>query len=161
MPRFLLLLHGDKDSEDGNMPAKEILEQMHAYNAEIMAAGALLGGEGLHATSKGARVFFPPSDPQNPTKPGLKSDITVATGPFTYPMTDPSGQSGESTRPVCGFWIIKTEGLEEAIAWVKKGPLAGTYVEVRQIHESSDLPEMTKEMREDEAGWRREIEGNK
>ncbi|KAL9633379.1 MAG: hypothetical protein Q9164_004735, partial [Protoblastenia rupestris] len=161
MPRYLLLLHGDQDSEDGKMPSKEILEQMHAFNAEIMSAGALLGGEGLHATSKGARVSFSPPDPANPNKPGRKSDIAVTNGPFGYTMKNPDGQCGESKRPVCGFWILKAKDLEEAVAWVKKGPLAGTYVEVREIFESCDIPDMTKEMREEEEGWRKELEGKK
>lgn len=161
MPRYLLLLHGDQDSEDGKMPSKEILKQMHAYNAEIMSAGALLGGEGLHATSKGARVSFPAPDPANPNKQGTKSDITVTNGPFEYAMENPDGQSGESKRPVCGFWIIKAKDLEEAVGWVKKGPLAGTYVEVREIFESGDIPEMTKEMKEEEDGWKKELEGKK
>ena len=161
MPRYLLLLHGDQDSEDGKIPSKEVLEQMHAYNAEVMSAGALLGGEGLHATSKGARVSFPPPNPANPNKPGPKSDITVTNGPFGYSMRNPDSQCGESKRPVCGFWILKAKGLEEAVAWVKKGPLAGTYVEVREIFESCDIPDMTKEIREEEEGWRKELEGKK
>lgn len=161
MPRYILLLHGDRDSEDGKMPSKEVLEQMHAYNAEIMSAGALLGGEGLHATSKGARVSFPAPDPANPNKPGPKSDIAVTKGPFEYAMENPDGPSGEPKRPVCGFWIIKAKDLEEAVGWVKKGPLAGTYVEVREIFESGDIPEMTKEMKEEEEGWRKDMEGKK
>ncbi|KAL9635496.1 MAG: hypothetical protein Q9204_002606 [Flavoplaca sp. TL-2023a] len=148
MPRYLLLLHGDKDSEDGKMPSKDILEQMHAYNSKIVSAGALLGGEGLHATSKAARVSFPPPDPSNPTQPGSKSDITVTNGPWEYSMENPEGRSGESKRPVCGFWIIKAKDMDEAVWWVKKGPLAGTYVEVREIFECGDMPGMTDEMKE-------------
>ena len=159
MPRYLLLLHGDQDSEEGKLPSKEIMEQMHAFNAEIMSAGALLGGEGLHPTSKGARVVFPPPDPANPHKPGSKSEITITSGPFEYAMKNPDSQSGEPKRPVCGFWIIKATDLEEAVGWVKKGPLAGTYVEVREIFESCDMPNMTEEMKDEGEACRKELEG--
>ena len=161
MPRYLFLLHGDRDSEASKLPSNEILKQMHAYNADMVSAGAMLGGEGLHATSKGARVSFPPPDPADPEKPAAESNITVTKGPFEYGMENPDGQSGESKRPVCGFWIIKAKDLEEAVGWVKKGPLAGTYVEVREIFESCDMPDMTNKMREEEEGWRKEMEGNK
>ncbi|KAL8649611.1 MAG: hypothetical protein Q9210_004295 [Variospora velana] len=158
MPRYLLLLHGDADSEAGKLPSPAIFAQMHAYNAEIKAAGALLGGEGLQATSKGARVFFPPPNPAEPDAPAPKADIAVTKGPFDYAMTNPSeGQDGEAKRPVCGFWIIKAADLEEAVGWVKKGPLAGTFVEVREIFEAGEV--MSKEMREEEEGWRKELEG--
>lgn len=161
MPRYLLLLHGDKDSEAGKMPSKETLQQMHAYNAEIMSAGALLGGEGLHDTSKGARVSFPSPDPAYPHNPVPQSDIIVTNGPFDYAMKNPEGQDGESKRPVCGFWMIKAKDLDEAVGWVKKGPLAGTYVEVREIFESGDMPEMTEKMRKEEEGWRETIKDGK
>ena len=154
MPRFMLLLHGDADSEAGKMPSKDILQQMHNYNAEIVASGNLLGAEGLHSTSKGARVSFPP--PGDSAK-----DATVTKGPFEYPYTNIEGQNGESKRPMCGFWIIKAKDLDEAVGWVKKGPMAGTYVEVREVFESCDIPEFTDEMREQEASWRKDIEANK
>lgn len=159
MPRYLLLLHGDQNSEDGKLPSQEILENMHAYNADMMSAGAMLGGEGLHPTSKGVRVSFPPPDPTNPSKLGSKTDIEVTDGPLEYPMQNPADKSGGSTRPVCGFWIIKAQDLKVAVAWVKKGPLAGTYVEVREIFESGDMPDMTKKMREEEEGWKKELVG--
>ena len=115
MPRYLLLLHGDKDSEDGKMPSKDILEQMHAYNSEIISAGALLGGEGLHATSKAARVSFPPPDPANPTQPGSKSDITVTNGPWEYSMGNLSGRfvGFGSSRP--RIWTKRSGGLRRVL----------------------------------------------
>ncbi|KAL8779091.1 MAG: hypothetical protein Q9213_007119, partial [Squamulea squamosa] len=91
MPRYLLLLHGDPDSEAGILPSKDILTEMHAYNAQIVSAGALLAGEGLHPTSKGARVAFSP--------PSEEANITVSNGPFKFSMRNPDdGEGGQDTK---------------------------------------------------------------
>ncbi|KAI9671112.1 MAG: hypothetical protein M1831_005198 [Alyxoria varia] len=171
MPRFLILLHGDAASESGVMPSKDTFGAMHAYNTSLKNSGIFLGGEGLHETAKGARVNFPPADQSSTTSGGAtqspdqqptpKDNITVTPGPFEYSFVNPSGQYGGPTRPVCGFWIFKAKDLEEAVEWVKKGPLGGTYVEIRRIHEFEDLNEMPKEMKEEEEGWRKELEENK
>ena len=97
--------------------------------------------------------FPPPASP--PTPVPSKSDITVTNGPFEYAMTNPTGRGGVSERPVCGFWIVKAKDLEEAVGWVQEGPLAGTFVEVREVFESKDMPGMSEEMRREEEGWRR------
>ena len=157
MPRYILLLHGDQTSEAEQMPPRETFSEMHAYNKKLASAGILLGAEGLYATSKGARVSFPPPDPATPNKPSPKSGITVTKGPFGYSMNTPDGKSGELKPPVCGFWILRAKDLEEAVGWAKKAPLAGTYVEVRQIQEICDLPPMM----EWEEDWRKEMEKNK
>ena len=152
MPRFILLLHSNADAEAGKMPSEDEFLQMQAFNNELKKAGMLLSAEGLHASSKGARVDFPPTDNSNPGKPGPKSDIRVTPGPFPI--------EGEH-KLVCGLWIIKAEDLDEAVTWVKKAPIT-TSVEVRQIHELDDLKGvMPESMREEAQQFKDEQEGKR
>ena len=162
MPRFMLLLHGDADTETEQMPPKEVLDQMHAYNRTLTTAGILLDADGLHATSAGARVYFPAPPASNVNAPGPKDLIEVTKGPFKYPALPSSTQTRdhsikfEGQRPVCGWWIIKVKDVDEAVEVAKKAPLAGCYVEVRRIAEGEDFPEELG-MIDEENGWRKEL----
>jgi hypothetical protein len=117
--RFMVLVKADKNSEAGVMPSEKLLADMGTYNEELMKAGVLLAGEGLHPSSKGARVRFS----------GAKR--TVVDGPFP-----------ETKDLVCGFWIFQVKSREEAIEWVKRcpNPMEGeTELEIRQVFEAEDF----------------------
>ena len=117
--RFMVLVKADKNSEAGVMPSEKLLADMGTYNEELMKAGVLLAGEGLHPSSKGARVKFS----------GAKR--TVVDGPFP-----------ETKDLVCGFWIFQVKSREEAIEWVKRcpNPMEGeTELEIRQVFEAEDF----------------------
>lgn len=131
--RFMVLVPGSPESEAGEMPSTELLEEMTKYNEELVKAGVMLAGEGLHPTSKGARVTF------------NGKDRTVVDGPFT-----------EATEIVSGFWIWECASREEAIEWLKRAPFdGGTRIELRQIFENEDFGEaLTPELREREAAMR-------
>ena len=129
--RFMVIVGADKNTEAGVMPSQELLAAMGKYNEELVNAGVLLAGEGLHPSSKGARVRF------------SGSNRTVIDGPFA-----------ESKELVAGFWIFQVKSLEEAIEWVKRSPnpLEGeSEIEIRQIFEAEDFgAEFTPELREQE-----------
>ena len=148
MPRFIVLLRGDADSESGKFPPKEVFEQMHAYNASLMASGAMLGGEGLFESAKGARVVFP-GTPNSTDGTAPEDKIEVTPGPFPAEGIH---------RVVCGFWLIKAKDLDHAIELVKKAPLQGGEVEIRKIHENEDLGEMPEQVKREEAEWRKQLE---
>src|SRR5215203_2271944 len=118
--RFMVIVKADKDSEAGVLPSHELLTEMGKYNEELVKAGVMLAGEGLQASSKGARVRF------------SGSERTVIDGPFA-----------ETKELVAGFWIFKVNSKEEAIEWVKKAPnpMPGTEseIEIRQIFEVEDF----------------------
>jgi hypothetical protein len=117
--RFMVLVKADKNSEAGVMPSEKLLADMGRYNEELMKAGVLLAGEGLHPSSKGARVKFS----------GAKR--TVVDGPFP-----------ETKDLVCGFWILQVKSRQEAIEWVKRcpNPMEGeTELEIRQVFEADDF----------------------
>jgi hypothetical protein len=128
--RFMILLKGNKDTEAGSMPSTELLAAMGKYNEELVDAGVMQAGEGLHPTSSGARVHF--NGEERSVSPGPFSD-----GGF-----------------IVGFWIFKVGSLEEAIEWVKKcpSPMDGeTDIEIRQIFEAADFGEaFTPELQEQE-----------
>ena len=131
--KFMVIIKADGNSEAGEMPSQQLLEEMTAFNEELVKAGVMLAGEGLHPSSKGARVKFS----------GDKRIVTD--GPFP-----------ETKELVAGFWIFKVNSLQEAIDWVKKipNPMPGTEseVEIRQVFDSEDFGEvMTPELREREA----------
>jgi hypothetical protein len=136
--RFMVLVKADKNSEAGVMPSEKLLADMGKYNEELMKAGVLLAGEGLHPSSKGARVKFS----------GAKR--TVVDGPF--PATKDL---------VCGFWIFQVKSREEAIEWVKRcpNPMEGeTEIEIRQIFEADDFgAELTPELRASEQRMRDQL----
>jgi hypothetical protein len=129
--RFMMLVKANEDSEAGVLPSKEILAAMGAYNEELVKAGVLLAAEGLHASSKGARVRF------------SGERRTVTDGPFT-----------ETKELIAGFWLIQVKSKEEAIEWVKRCPnpmLGESEIEIRQIFEMDDFgPAFTEEAREQE-----------
>ena len=136
--RFMLIVKANEQSEAGVMPSEELLAAMGKYNEELVKAGVLLAGEGLHPSSKGARV----------TLSGDKR--TVVDGPFA-----------ETKELVAGFWLIDVKSIEEAIEWVKRCPSppeGETAIEVRQVFEMGDFgPEFTSELREQEQRLRRQV----
>jgi hypothetical protein len=123
------------------LPSQEMLAAMGAYNEELVKAGVMLAGEGLHASSKGARVRF------------SADKRSVIDGPFA-----------ETKELVAGFWIFQVKSLEEAVEWVKRcpNPMNGdSEIEIRQIFEAEDFGEQfTPELREQEARQREQAERN-
>jgi hypothetical protein len=136
--RFVILIKATKDSEAGVMPSERLLTEMGKFNEELVKAGVMLAGEGLHPTSKGARVRFS----------GGKR--TVIDGPFA-----------ETKELIAGFWIWQCKSKEEAIEWVKRCPNPHneeTDVEIRQIFEAEDFgAEFTPELRQQEDRLRAQI----
>ena len=140
--RFMVIVKADKNSEAGVMPSEEFLAEMGKFNEELANAGVLLAAEGLHPSSKGARVKFS----------GEKR--TVIDGPFA-----------ETKELVAGFWIFQVKSKEEAIEWVKRSPnpFPGTEseIEIRQVFEASDFGEaFTPELREQEERMRAQAAAN-
>ena len=129
--RFMILVKATKESEAGVMPTHEELAAMGKFNEELVKAGVLLAGEGLHPSSKGARIRFD----------GAKR--TVIDGPFA-----------ETKELVAGFWLIQVKDLAEAIEWMKRVPFTGqpeSEVEIRQVFEAEDFgAALTPELREQE-----------
>jgi hypothetical protein len=126
--RFMVIVKADKDSEAGILPSKEIFEKMGKYNEELVNAGVMLAGEGLHPSSKGARVRFS----------GGKR--TVIDGPFA-----------EAKELIAGFWLWQVKSRDEAIEWLKRAPFEGAEVELRQVYETSDFGDaLPPEVREQE-----------
>ena len=125
--RFLVLVPGSPESEAGEMPSTELLEAMTKYNEELVKAGVMLAGEGLHPSSKGAKVRFE------------GGERTVIDGPFT-----------EATAIVAGYWVWECASREEAIEWLKRAPFdGGAEIELRPIFELDDFgEELTPELRE-------------
>ncbi len=136
--RFIVLVKASKESEAGQMPDKEILTRMGAFNEELVKAGVMLAGEGLQPSSKGVRVKFD----------GKKR--TVTDGPFA-----------ETKELVAGFWLWQVRSREEAIEWLKRAPFdGGTEVELRQIFEAADFgEEFTPELRAQEERLRKQVAG--
>jgi hypothetical protein len=129
--RFLVMVKANADSEAGKLPGTELLGAMGKYNEELVKAGVLLAAEGLHPSSKGARIEF------------SGSKRTVIDGPFA-----------ESKELIAGFWLWQCRSREEAIAWAKRCPNptgAEGELEIRQVFESEDFgAELTPELREQE-----------
>ena len=129
--RFMILVKADKNSEAGVMPSTELLAAMGKYNEELAKAGVMLAGEGLHPSSKGARVKFS----------GTKR--LVVDGPFT-----------EAKELIAGYWLIQVKSKAEAIEWVKRVPNPTgeeSEIEIRQVFEADDFgPALTPELREQE-----------
>ena len=133
--RFMVVVKANKDSEAGVLPDEKILAEMGKYNEELAKAGVLLAGEGLHPSSKGARVKFS----------GGKR--TVIDGPFT-----------EAKELITGFWLWQVKSKEEAIEWIKRSPFADGEVEIRQVFEAEDFgPAFTPELREAEERIRAQV----
>lgn len=127
--RVMVIVKASEESERGVMPSTDLLQQMGDYNEQLVKAGIMLAGDGLHPTSKAKRVRF--SGEQR----------TIIDGPFA-----------ETRELIAGFWIWKVASMDEAIAWLKKAPFdGGTEIEVRPIFESDDFgAEFTPELREQE-----------
>jgi hypothetical protein len=137
--RFMVIVKATAESEAGQMPGEELLTAMGAYNEELVNAGIMLAGEGLHPSSKGARVRFD------------GAERTVVPGPFE-PVEE----------QIAGFWLWQVDSLEEAIAWVKRcpNPMAGpSEIEIRRVFEASDFGEaFTPELQEQEQRLRDAVE---
>ena len=130
--RFMIIRKADKETEAGVLPSTELLAAMMKYNEELVKAGVMLQGEGLQASSKGARVKFSKGKP------------TVIDGPFT-----------EAKELIAGFTMIQVKSKEEAIEWVKRWPALDGHgeaeIEIRQVFEADDFgPELTPEIRKQE-----------
>jgi hypothetical protein len=126
--RFMVIVKASKDTEAGVMPSTELLTAMGKFNEEMVKAGVMQAGEGLHPTSKGARVRYG------------GGQVSVSHGPFKL-----------SDDTVAGFWLIETKSLEEAIAWMKRAPFDGGEIEIRQVFAAEDFGEaLTPELREQE-----------
>ncbi len=137
--RFMIIVKADKDSEAGVLPSEKLLAEMGKYNEELAKAGVMLAGEGLQASSKGARVRFS----------GNKR--TVIDGPFT-----------ETKELVAGFWLIQVKSKDEAIEWVKRVPFESGEIEIRQVFEAEDFgAEFTPELREQEERIRKQVASKK
>ena len=138
--RVMVIVKANKDSEAGVLPSREILTAMGKYNEELVKAGVMLAGEGLHASSKGKRVKFS----------GGKHSVTD--GPFT-----------ESKEMIAGFWLWQVRSMEEAIEWLKRSPFdGGTEIEVRQVFEAEDFgAELTPELKERDERLRKQVEKQK
>ena len=138
--RFMVLVKASEESEAGVMPSTELLTAMGKFNEELVKAGVMQAGEGLHPSSKGARVRF------------SGSQRTVIDGPFA-----------ETKELVAGFWLWQCKSKEEAVAWLKRAPFdGGTEVEIRQIFSAEDFGEaLTPELRKQEERLRAETEKQK
>jgi hypothetical protein len=127
--RFMMVLKADATTESGALPDESLLTEMNTYNEELVSAGALLAGEGLHPTSAGARIRFSNGE----------ADATL--GPFAV-----------EEGLIAGFWLIKVASLDEAIEWAKRAPLGGgAEIELRRVFEAEDFgDEFTLELRQAE-----------
>jgi len=138
--RVMVIVKADKDSENGVMPDVQLLTEMGAYNEELVKAGIMLSGDGLHPSSKGARVQF------------SGKDRTVVDGPFA-----------ETKELIAGFWIWQIASMDDAIAWAKRCPnpmLGDSELEIRPIFEAADFGEaFTPELQAQEERLRAEVAG--
>lgn len=136
--RVMVMIKANEKSEQGLMPSERMLTEMTKYNEELVRAGVMLAGEGLHPSSKGARVRF------------TGDQVSVIDGPFA-----------ETKELVAGFWLWQVKSMQEAIEWVKRMPNpdnepAGE-IEIRQVFEDDEFTEMTPELREREAALRAKV----
>lgn len=136
--RFMVIVKASPESEAGQMPSEELLAAMGAYNEELLKAGVMLAGEGLHPSAKGVRVQF------------SGKNRTVVEGPFA-----------QTRELIVGFWIFQVQSLQEAIDWVKRCPnpmISDSEIEIRQIFEAEDFGEsFTPELREQEERLRAQL----
>jgi hypothetical protein len=127
--RFMVIVKASKDSEAGVMPSTELLTAMGKFNEEMVKAGVMLAGEGLHPSSRGARIRY------------SGTERAVTAGPFSV-----------TPDLVAGFWLIQTKSLAEAVDWMKRAPFdGGSEIEIRQVFDAEDFGEaLTPELREQE-----------
>jgi hypothetical protein len=134
--RFMVIVKGGPGYEEGAMPSEAELAEMGKYNEELANAGMMLAGEGLHPTSKGARIRYD------------GDERSVVEGPF-----------GQGEELIAGFWLIQADSKEDAIDWVKRAPFREGEVEIRQVFEQDDFgDELTPELREQEQRLREQVE---
>ena len=138
--RVMVIVKANKDSEAGVLPDKKILTEMGQFNEQLVKAGIMLAGEGLHPSSQGKRVRFS----------GKKR--TIIDGPFA-----------ETKELIAGFWLWQVKSMDEAIEWLKRAPFdGGTEIEVRPVFEADDFgAEFTPELKEQEERLRAQIEQQK
>jgi hypothetical protein len=138
--RVMVIVKADKQSESGALPDEKILSEMGKFNEELVKAGVMLAGEGLHASSKGARVKF------------AKGKKTVLDGPFA-----------ESKELIAGFWLWQVKSMDEAVEWLKRAPFQDTEVEIRPVFETADFApsDPTGELRKNEENLRQRIEAQR
>ena len=122
----MILVKADADSEAGVLPTEELLTEMGKFNEELVRAGVMLAGEGLHPSAKGKRVRFEG-----------KKKRTVIDGPFA-----------ETKELIAGFWLIQAKSMDEAVEWVKRAPFESSDVEIRQVFEAEDFGELAKKVPE-------------
>jgi hypothetical protein len=134
--RFMVIVKANKDSEAGVMPSTELLTAMGKFNEEMVKAGVMLAGEGLHPSSNGARIKY------------SGKNRTVTTGPFAA-----------TNELVAGFWLIQVKSRDEAIEWMKRAPFdGGSEIEIRQVFDTEDFGEaLTPELREQEQRLRAQV----
>ena len=140
--RVMVLIKADKDTEAGVLPSEQLLAEMGKYNEELVKAGVMLAGEGLHPSTKARRIKF------------SHGKTTVIDGPFT-----------EAKELIAGFWLWQVKSLEEAVEWVKRMPnpdgVQEAEIEIRQVFEAADFgAEFTPELQEQEERLRVQIEAN-
>jgi hypothetical protein len=141
--KVVVMVKANEQSEAGVMPSERLLSEMLAYNEELVKAGVLLAGDGLHPSSKGVRVVF------------SGSDRKVINGPFA-----------ETKELLAGYWVLQVKSMDEAIEWVKRIPdpdpsTPEAVIEIRPILEQEDFGEvLTPELREKERRLRAEVEGS-
>jgi hypothetical protein len=140
--RVMAIVKASQDSEAGRMPSQELLAAMGEFNEEMVKAGVMLAGEGLHPSSKGARVSF-----------GGDDERTVVDGPFA-----------ETKELIAGYWLMEVRSFEEAVEWIKRCPNPHEEpgeIEIRQVFETDDFgEEFTPELREQEERTRAQAEQN-
>jgi hypothetical protein len=139
----MVIVKASKDSEAGIMPSQELLTEMGKYNEELVKAGVMLAGEGLHPSSKGKRVRF------------VGSKRSVIDGPFA-----------ETKELIAGFWLWQVKSMDEAVEWLKRcpNPMPGTEgeIEIRPVFEAADFgAEFTPELQAQEERLREQIEKQK
>ena len=133
----MVLVKASEESEAGVMPSEEELTEMGKFNEELVNAGVMLAGEGLHPTSRGVRIQFP--------------ERKVVDGPFT-----------ETKELLAGYWLLQVRSMDEAIEWIKRAPFQEGDVEIRPVFEADDFGEaFTPELREQEERLRSQAAGNK
>ena len=137
--RVMVLVKASEESEAGVLPSRELLTQMGDFNEELVKAGVMLAGEGLHPSSKGVRVAFSGSEPK------------VIDGPFA-----------ETKELLAGYWLWQVKSLDEAIEWIKRAPFGdGEEIEIRPVFEPGDFGEsLTPELREREERLRAQAEAS-
>ena len=127
--RYMVIVKANDDTEKGVLPTEQELAEMGAFNEELVKAGVMLAGEGLHPSSTGARIRYDSS-----------GSATVVDGPFA-----------ETKELVAGFWLLEVSSREEVLEWMKKAPFRGAEIEVRQVFEVEDFGDaLTPELRAQE-----------